>query len=435
MNEGLQLQNIIKHDEYLSRIIDRKENGLIKVIPGIRRCGKSFLLFNLFYDYLIESGVKEEQIITIALDDDTFVKYRDPDELSKYIRGKIVNSDMYYILIDEVQYAITKDELKNPENIKLYNVLNGLMRLRNVDIYVTGSNSKMLTKDVLTAFRGRGDEVRVYPISFKEYYFFVGGDKFDAYEEYALYGGMPLVLTKKSDAEKMNYLHTLFTEVYFKDIVERYDIELPDVLSELTDDLCSSVGSLTNASKISNTLQTVKNIKVSGTTVSNYLNYLIESFLFSNAKRYDVKGKKYFEYPSKYYCADIGLRNARLNFRQQEETHIMENIIYNELLCREYSVDVGVVEIVDTSVGKRSKKQCEIDFVVNKGSKKYYIQSALNVSDPSKLETELRPLKNTKDFFKKIIISKTSMKSWTDEDGILHLGLYEFLLNENSLEL
>lgn len=416
MNEGLQLQNIIKHDEYLSRIIDRKENGLIKVIPGIRRCGKSFLLFNLFYDYLIESGVKEEQIITIALDDDTFVKYRDPDELSKYIRGKIVNSDMYYILIDEVQYAITKDELKNLENIKLYNVLNGLMRLRNVDIYVTGSNSKMLTKDVLTAFRGRGDEVRVYPISFKEYYFFVGGDKFDAYEEYALYGGMPLVLTKRSDAEKMNYLHTLFTEVYFKDIVERYDIELPDVLSELTDDLCSSVGSLTNASKISNTLQTVKNIKVSGATVSNYLNYLIESFLFSNAKRYDVKGKKYFEYPSKYYCADIGLRNARLNFRQQEETHIMENIIYNELLCREYSVDVGVVEIVETSVGKRSKKQCEIDFVVNKGSKKYYIQSALNVSDPSKLETELRPLKNTKDFFKKIIISKTSMKSWTDED-------------------
>lgn len=429
------MQNIINRDEYLNRIIDRKENGLIKVITGIRRCGKSFLLFNLFYDYLIESGVKEEQIITIALDDDTFVKYRDPDELSKYIRGKIVNSDMYYILIDEVQYAITKDELKNPENIKLYNVLNGLMRLRNVDIYVTGSNSKMLTKDVLTAFRGRGDEVRVYPISFKEYYSFVGEDKSDAYEEYALYGGMPLVLTKKSDAEKMNYLHTLFTEVYFKDIVERYDIELPDVLSELTDDLCSSVGSLTNASKISNTLQTVKNIKVSGTTVSNYLNYLIESFLFSNAKRYDVKGKKYFEYPSKYYCADIGLRNARLNFRQQEETHIMENIIYNELLCREYSVDVGVVEIVETSVGKRSKKQCEIDFVVNKGSKKYYIQSALNVSDPSKLETELRPLKNTKDFFKKIIISKTSMKSWTDEDGILHLGLYEFLLNVNSLEL
>lgn len=428
------MQNIIKRDEYLKRIIDRKENGLIKVITGIRRCGKSFLLFNLFYDYLIQSGVKEEQIIRIALDDDTFEKYRDSDELSKYIRGKIVNSDMYYILIDEVQYAITKDELKNPENIRLYNVLNGLMRLRNVDIYVTGSNSKMLTKDVLTAFRGRGDEIKIYPISFKEFYSLEGGDKSDAYEEYALYGGMPLVLSKKNDVEKMRYLQNLFTEVYFKDIEERYDIEMPGVLSELTDDLCSSVGSLTNASKIAKTLQSVKNIKVSSTTISRYLNYLIESFLFSNAKRYDVKGKKYFEYPSKYYCTDIGLRNARLNFRQQEETHIMENIIYNELLCREYSVDVGVVEIVETNAGERTKKQCEIDFVVNKGSKKYYIQSALNVSDASKLETELRPLKNTKDFFKKIIVSKTSMRHWTDDDGILHVGLYEFLLNENSLD-
>lgn len=428
------MQNIIKRDEYLKRIIDRKENGLIKVITGIRRCGKSFLLFNLFYDYLIQSGVKEEQIIRIALDDNTFEKYRDSDELSKYIRGKIVNSDMYYILIDEVLYAITKDELKNPENIGLYNVLNGLMRLRNVDIYVTGSNSKMLTKDVLTAFRGRGDEIKIYPISFKEFYSLEGGDKSDAYEEYALYGGMPLVLSKKNDVEKMRYLQNLFTEVYFKDIEERYDIEMPDVLSELTDDLCSSVGSLTNASKIANTLQSVKNIKVSSTTISRYLNYLIESFLFSNAKRYDVKGKKYFEYPSKYYCTDIGLRNARLNFRQQEETHIMENIIYNELLCREYSVDVGVVEIVETNAGERTKKQCEIDFVVNKGSKKYYIQSALNVSDASKLETELRPLKNTKDFFKKIIVSKTSMRHWTDDDGILHVGLYEFLLNENSLD-
>lgn len=429
------MQNIIKRDAYLSRLIERKENGLIKVITGIRRCGKSFLLFNLFYDYLIESGVKEEQIIMIALDDDTFVKYRDSDELSKYIREKITGKDMYYILIDEVQYAIKKEELKKSESIGLYNVLNGLMRLRNVDIYMTGSNSKMLTKDVLTAFRGRGDEVKVYPISFKEYYSFAGGDKSDAYEEYALYGGMPLILTKKSEAEKVNYLQSLFTEMYFKDIVECYDIELPDVLNELTDDLCSSVGSLTNANKISKTLQTVKNIKVSSTTVSNYLNYLTESFLFSNAKRYDVKGKKYFEYPSKYYCTDIGFRNARLNFRQQEEAHIMENIIYNELLCREYSVDVGALEIVETSAGKRTKKQCEIDFVVNRGSKKYYIQSALHVSEAEKLETELRPLKNTGDFFKKIIITKTSMKPWTDESGILHLGLYEFLLNKNSLDL
>ena len=232
------MSNIIRRDYYLQKLIDRKENGLVKIISGIRRCGKSFLLFNLFYDYLIDSGVKPEQIISIALDDDTFVDYRDPAELSKYIRSKLVNSDMYYILIDEVQYAITKDELKDPETIRLYNVLNGLMRLRNVDIYVTGSNSKMLTKDVLTVFRGRGDEVRVYPISFKEYYSSVGGDKSEAYEEYALYGGMPLVFSKRTDADKMAYLQSLFTEVYFKDISERYDIELPDVLEELTDDLC-----------------------------------------------------------------------------------------------------------------------------------------------------------------------------------------------------
>lgn len=428
------MENCIRRDSYLQRIIDKKDNGMIKVITGIRRCGKSYLLFNLFYDYLIEHGIKKEQIITIALDDDAYIQYRNTEELSKYIRSKITNKEMYYVLIDEVQYAISKDELKNPEEIKLYNVLNGLMRLRNVDIYIIGSNSKMLTKDVLTAFRGRGDEIKVYPISFKEYYSFVGGDKFDAYEEYALYGGMPLVYFKKNDLEKTSYLQGLFAEVYFKDIIERYNIELTDVLEELTDDLCSSVGSLTNANKIANTLKSVKSLNVTSTTIANYLNYLTESFLFSNAKRYDIKGKKYFEYPSKYYCTDVGLRNARLKFRQQEETHIMENIIFNELLCRGYSVDVGVVDITEQIEGKSVKKQCEIDFVVNVGSKKYYIQSALNVNDPLKMEIELRSLKNTKDFFKKIIISKTSMKPWTDETGILHLGLYDFLLNENSLE-
>lgn len=378
------MNKTIKRDSYLQKIIDRKENGLIKVITGIRRCGKSFLLFNLFYDYLIDTGVKPEQIITIALDDDRFVQYRDPAILSEYIRSKIIGSEMYYILIDEVQYAIAKEELKNPESIRLYNVLNGLMRLRNVDIYVTGSNSKMLTKDVVTVFRGRGDEIRVYPISFREYYSSVGGDKSEAYEEYALYGGMPLVLSRKTDADKMTYLQSLFTEVYFKDIAERYDITLTDVLAELTDDLCSSIGSLTNASKIANTLRTVKGVSVSSTTISNYLGYLTESFLFSNAKRYDVKGKKYFEYPSKFYSTDIGLRNARLNFRQQEETHIMENIIYNELLCRGYSVEVGVVEVNEKNGEKKVRKQCEIDFIVNYGAKKYYIQSALSVSDPEK---------------------------------------------------
>lgn len=425
----------VERNSYLDKLIERKENGLIKVVTGIRRCGKSFLLFRLFYDHLIQSGVKEEQIITIALDDDTYVAYRDPDALSKHIRERITGSEMHYVLIDEVQYAISKEELKNPEDIRLYNVLNGLMRLRNVDIYVTGSNSKMLTKDVMTAFRGRGDEVKVFPLSFKEYYGFAGGDKSEAFEEYAMHGGMPLVLMKRQDADKASYLQGLFGEVYFKDIVERYDIELPEVLENLTDDLCSSIGSLTNAKKIADTLQSVKRVKVSSSTIAKYLGFLQESFLFQVAKRYDVKGKRYFEYPMKYYCTDIGLRNARLNFRQQEETHIMENIIFNELVCRGYSVDVGVVEIVESADGKKSRKQCEIDFVVNRGSKKYYIQSALNVSDPAKMETELRPLKGTHDFFKKLIVSKTAMKPWTDEYGILHLGLYEFLLNEHALEL
>lgn len=429
------MQTVIRRDFYLNQLIRKQNNGLVKVITGIRRCGKSFLLFNLFHDYLVSSGVPQEQIISIALDDDTSARYRDPGTLSEYIRSRITGRDMYYVLIDEVQYAIGKEELRNRENIRLYDVLNGLLHLPNADVYVTGSNSKMLTRDVLTTFRGRGDEIRVHPLSFREYFSCVGGDKTEAYEEYALYGGMPLILTKSDEAEKVSYLKSLFTEVYFKDILERYEIELPQVLCDLTDDLCSGIGSLTNASKIANALQSVQNTKVSSTTIANYLNYLEESFLFRNAKRYDVKGKRYFEYPSKYYCTDIGLRNARLNFRQQEETHIMENIIFNELVCRGFAVDVGVVELVNKAGSIRTKKQCEIDFVVNRGSKKYYIQSALSVSDPDKLETELRPLKNTGDFFRKIIVSKTTAKPWTDDLGILHLGLYDFLLSENSLDL
>lgn len=430
------MEQTIKRDRYLNELLNRKENGLIKVVTGIRRCGKSFLLFRLYYDYLIASGVREDQIITVALDDDLNVAYRNPDMLSKYIRSKITNNeDMFYIFIDEVQYAISKEELKEPESIRLYNVLNGLLRLRNVDIYVTGSNSKMLSKDVMTAFRGRGDTVEVYPLSFQEFYATVGGDKTEAYEEFALYGGMPLALYRKTDDDKFRYLASLFEEVYFKDISERYSIELPDVLSELTDALCSTVGSLTNASKIARTLQSVKGIKVDSQTIAKYLSFLTESFLFRCSKRYDVKGKKYFEYPSKYYCTDIGLRNVRLNLRQQEETHIMENIIYNELVCRGYSVDVGVVELRETGVnGKQRRVTCEIDFVVNRGTKKYYIQSALNIDSESKAKMELRPLMSTGDFFKKIIITKTTAKSWFDEDGIYHLGLYEFLLNEQALD-
>lgn len=430
------MEKLIQRNRYLQKLIDRKENGLVKVITGIRRCGKSYLLFKLFYNYLIESGVGENHIITVALDDDENVRYRDPTELSKYIRSRLTDKNgMYYILLDEVQYAISREEMKNQETVRLYDVLNGLLRLDNTDIYVTGSNSKMLSKDVMTAFRGRGDTVEVYPLSFKEYYDYVGGDKSDAYEDYALYGGMPLVLFKKTDDEKYRYLSSLFEEVYFRDITERYRIAYPDVLSELTDDLCSSVGSLTNVSKITNTIRTVKGLKVDENTVASYLNYLSESFLFRCAKRYDVKGKRYFSYPSKYYCTDIGLRNIRLNFRQQEETHIMENMIYNELISRGYTVDVGVVEIWTTDEsGNRKKVNCEIDFVANRGRKKYYIQSALNVGDSVKEKNELRPLLGTNDFFRKIIVTKSNMKPWLDENGILHLGLYEFLLNESAVD-
>lgn len=430
------MEKLIQRNRYLQKLIDRKENGLVKVITGIRRCGKSYLLFKLFYNYLIESGVREDHIITVALDDDENVRYRDPAELSKYIRSRLTDKNgMYYILLDEVQYAISREEMKNQETVRLYDVLNGMLRLDNTDIYVTGSNSKMLSKDVMTAFRGRGDTVEVYPLSFKEYYDYVGGDKSDAYEDYALYGGMPLVLFKKTDDEKYRYLSSLFEEVYFRDITERYRIAYPDVLSELTDDLCSSVGSLTNVTKITNTIRTVKGLKVDENTVASYLTYLSESFLFRCAKRYDVKGKRYFSYPSKYYCTDIGLRNIRLNFRQQEETHIMENMIYNELISRGYTVDVGVVEIWTTDEsGNRKKVNCEIDFVANRGRKKYYIQSALNVSDSVKEKTELRPLLGTNDFFRKIIVTKSNMKPWFDENGILHLGLYDFLLNESAVD-
>ena len=414
----------IKRNIYLNKLISKKHNGLIKVVTGIRRCGKSYLLFNLFKKHLLAEGVDTRHIIEIAFDSFENKKFRDPEVLYPYMKEQIQDEDMYYVLLDEVQLL---DEFEA--------VLNSLIRMKNVDIYVTGSNSKLLSQDVMTAFRGRGDQVRVFPLSFKEYYDFVGGDKSEVYELYALYGGMPQLLSFKRDEEKVKYLKNLFSEVYFKDISERYIVKLPDVLTELTDDLCSSVGSLTNAKKIADTLESVKNIKVSTSTIAKYLEYLIESFMFSEAKRYDVKGKKYFEYPLKYYCTDVGLRNARLNFRQQEETHIMENIIYNELIIRGYSVDVGVVEIIENAEGKKRRKQCEIDFVVNMGARRYYIQSLLSVSDPDKMTTELRPLKNTKDFFKKIIISKSNAKPWIDEDGIVHIGLYDFLLNQNSLEL
>lgn len=396
------------------------------------------MLSKIFCDHLKSTGVPDDHIISIALDDDINEKYRATEELSSYVRSRITNAyETFYVMLDEVQYVISRNEMRNPYvPIKLYGFLNGLLRLGNVDVYVTGNNSKMLSKDVMTEFRGRGDVVEISPLSFKEYFGYVGGDRSDVFEEYALYGGMPLILGKKNDEEKFKYLSNLFDEVYFKDIVERYQIELIDVLGELTDALCSSVGSLTNASKIVNTLKSVKGVKVSSETITAYLEYLTDSFLFKRSRRYDVKGKKYFEYLSKYYCVDIGLSNVRLNLRQQEETHIMENIVYNELLTRGFYVDVGVVRIEETDeAGKRRQKSYEIDFVVNKGAKKYYVQSALNISDDMKARQELRPLLTVNDFFKKFVITKTSMKPWVDEIGIIHLGLYDFLLNEDYFEL
>ena len=427
--------NRIRRESYLNELINRKENGLIKVITGIRRCGKSYLLFDMYYDYLLSQGVSEQNVVKISLEDDENEELRDSKKLAGYIRDRLKNNaDMHYVFIDEVQYAIKKEDLKSDKPLPLYGVLNGLMKEPNVDVYVTGSNSKLLSKDVMTEFRGRGDEVRIYPLTFKEYYDYVGGDKAEAFEDYALYGGLPLVLSKKTQRDKAKYLSDLFKEVYFKDIEERYNIAMPEVMEVLTDDLCSSIGSLTNSLKIANTLKSVRNIDVNSQTISAYLNYLEESFLFNEAKRFDVKGKKYFSYPSKFYCTDMGLRNARLNFRQQEETHTMENIIYNELLTLGYSVDVGVVQIAAVGAdGKQHQTQCEIDFVVNDGMNKYYIQSALNIDDKNKEKTELRPLLSTRDFFKKVIITKTRMKPWVDDNGIFHIGLYDFLLDKDCL--
>lgn len=427
--------NRIRRESYLNELINRKENGLIKVITGIRRCGKSYLLFDMYYDYLLSQGVSEQNVVKISLEDDENEELRDSKKLAGYIRDRLKNNeDMHYVFIDEVQYAIKKEDLKSDKPLPLYGVLNGLMKEPNVDVYVTGSNSKLLSKDVMTEFRGRGDEVRIYPLTFKEYYDYVGGDKADAFEDYALYGGLPLILSKKTPRDKAKYLSDLFKEVYFKDIEERYNIAMPEVMEVLTDDLCSSIGSLTNSLKIANTLKSVRNIDVNSQTISAYLNYLEESFLFNEAKRFDVKGKKYFSYPSKFYCTDMGLRNARLNFRQQEETHTMENIIYNELLTRGYSVDVGVVQIAAVGAdGKQHQTQCEIDFVVNDGMNKYYIQSVLNIDDKNKEKTELRPLLSTRDFFKKVVITKTRMKPWVDDNGIFHIGLYDFLLDKDCL--
>jgi hypothetical protein len=427
---------VIQRKLYLEKLIKKRENGLIKVITGVRRSGKSFLLFNLYKDYLLADGINQEQIVSIALDNPVNAAYRDPLKLLEYITSKANNSKLqYYIFLDEIQYVGKKKIHDNPEIIiGFYDVLNGLAQNHNYDIYVTGSNSKMLSADIATEFRGRGDILKISPLSFKEIYDFKGGDMVALFDEYLLFGGLPLVIMKDSIEEKKEYLTTLFSETYFKDILERYTILYPEVLQLITNDLCSSVGSLTNATKIANTIVSTKKIKVDSQTVASYLKYLTDSYLFSMAQRYNVKGKRYFSYPNKYYCIDTGLNNAKLNFRQIEETHLMENVVYNQLCSRGHSVDVGVVESSERNeMGKVTTVTREIDFVLNAShvGKKCYVQCALNIDSPEKERQELLPFtKLGNDFNRRIIITKTSIKPWTDENGILHIGIYDFLLND-----
>ena len=424
----------IKRDSYLQQLISYRFDGLVKVITGIRRCGKSYLLKKIYRDYLLQNGVKEGQIITVELDLAKDIKYRNPLTLSSYVREKVEGSkEEYYLFVDEIQMS---DEVKNPFNadgrkITFYDALNDLRSLSNLDVYVTGSNSRMLSSDILTEFRGRSDEIRVHPLSFAEYYSAVGGDKNEAFDEYAFYGGMPLILSRPNDAAKMNYLKSLFSEVYIKDIVERKKIERQDVLEQILDLLCSSIGSLTNPSKIANTLNSKQGCAVSGDTIRAYIGHLEDAFLFSESKRYDLKGKSYFDSPNKYYSEDIGLRNARIGFRQQEMTHIMENIIYNELAIRQLSVDVGVVyarTLNDNGSSVRVPR--EIDFVVNSGGKRTYIQSAYAMPTEEKAETEIRPFTLIGDSFPKIVVRRDIGNRWYDDNGILHINLIDFLLDK-----
>ncbi len=411
----------IKRDVYLNKLISRKENGLIKIITGIRRCGKSYLLDPLFKNYLLESGVKEDHIIKLELDKEENKKFRDSHELNEYIKSLIKDKNMYYILLDEIQMVGGFES-----------VLNSFLYERNLDVYVTGSNSKFLSSDIITEFRGRGDEIKVFPLSFSEYIESFKGDKQDAWNEYVLYGGLPLIFSKKTDEEKSKYLKDLFDQTYIKDIVERNNIQRVDILDSIINILASSVGSLTNPQKMFNTFISNGEKEISLNTINSYIKYIEDSFIVNKSERYDVKGKKYIQTPQKYYFSDIGLRNARLNFRQQEENHIMENIIYNELIIRGYNVDVGVVEVRDEN---KNRKQLEVDFVCNLGNKRYYVQSALNLDTREKTIQEERPLMNINDNFKKIIVVKDNMKHWMTEEGILVIGIQEFLLNKNSLDL
>ena len=415
----------IRRDIYLNKLISKKHNGLIKVVTGMRRCGKSYLLFNLFKEYLVNEGVNENHIIEIAFDSFENRKYRDPEVLFPYLMEKITDKEMYYVLLDEVQML---DDFES--------VLNSLGRKKNVDIYVTGSNAKFLSKDIITEFRGRGDEVHMYPLTYSEFMSVYDGDKQDGWRDYVLFGGIPLVLGFETADQKSDFLKSLFEETYISDITGRNNIRNKAELKELLNILSSAIGSLTNPSKLSATFKSVKNKTISKETIIKYIDYLKDSFLIDSAIRYDIKGKKYINTPSKYYFTDLGLRNARLNFRQVEETHAMENIIFNELKVRGYNVDVGVVVMneVDKN-GKKIRKQLEVDFVCNKGSKRFYIQSAYALPDKEKMEQEQRSLVNTGDGFKKIIITKDAVAPLYNDEGILVMSVYDFLLNPDSMEI
>ena len=419
------MENImeIKRDYYLNKLIEKENNGLIKIVTGIRRCGKSYLLNELFYKYLLSKGVKESHIIVVALDEVENEHLLNPKELSKYVKSKIVDKEMYYILLDEIQLV---------DNFVA--VLNGFLRITNADTYVTGSNSKFLSTDIVTEFRGRGNEIRVYPLSFSEFSS-AYKDNAKAWKDYYTYGGLPLILKQNNDEEKMDYLTSQTNNVYLNDVIERNNVQNTEELSSLVEIISSSIGSLTNPNKLYNTFKSTTQSAITNKTISNYLDYLEEAFLIEKSNRYDVKGKKYIDTPLKYYFTDIGIRNSLLNFRQQEESHIMENIIYLELRRRGFNVDVGIVEIREKNDDDTtSRKQLEIDFIANKGNNKYYIQSALNMPTKEKTVQEQRPLLNINDSFKKIIIVKDDIKRKRDENGIITMGIFDFLLDIDSLD-
>lgn len=415
---------IIKRDIYLDQLIERQNNGMIKVITGIRRCGKSFLLFKLYREYLINSGVGTDHIIEIALDGIDAEELRNPKTCYAFIKERVLDNEKYYVLLDEVQFLERFEE-----------ILNSLLRIENVDVYVTGSNSKFLSKDIITEFRGRGDEVHIYPLTFLEFYSAFGGEYDDAWDEYLNYGGLPALLEMKSPGQKMDYLKSIFDNVYMKDVIDRNKIKNRDEINTLVDILASAIGTPTNPTKIANTFATERHSSYTNKTISSHIDYLEEAYMISKANRYDIKGRKYIAANLKYYFTDVGLRNARLNFRQQEPTHLMENVVYNELLARGYLVDVGIVEVNQrNSEGKNIRKQLEVDFVTNMGSQRYYIQVAYDLSTEEKQRQEYNSFRNIPDSFKKIVIVNGASKPWRNEEGFVIMGMKYFLMNEDSLD-